>query len=340
MRKYFISLLGVPLLWFSYCAYYYCAIPNVKISETTSIPIGNEKSIPFYELMSPIPSNERVTVIPKLEYSKGPPSRFVDRLSLSFRENVTDPKERIVFYGRRSQTKIEPGFFPVKGDNRDALFLKAAISYSQTLCLPDYAQSIFSVFYIPFLLHEAEKHLRNVEKVTIMQQTDTPAFFFEYKLAANGRQRSASLFFRRNSLYWQEFIADRNFSVLDPLNLFRKSFLIEKRSDALDFLAQNLSDVEITPTNFQIQDTIWPLVLLVANISLDPSSIESFYHFAGLSTTMFKNLIGKNIDLETLDTLRNNVLAAETYADDIAPQSQRAAEIHRLARALTRNFNQ
>jgi hypothetical protein len=43
-------------------------------------------------------------------------------------------------------------------------------------------------------------------------------------------------------------------------------------------------------------------------------------------------------DSETLDILRNNVLASEFYARDVSPSSRQTAEIGRLARLLTRNF--
>ena len=182
-----------------------------------------------------------------------------------------------------------------------------------------------------------------VERVSIMDQAGTPAFLFEATRHEDGRARASALFARRNSFYRVEYLGDRGFSLLDPEQLFRQSFLTERRADALAYVAGQLSEIQLDSSQknqLKLTNVSWPFLLLAAHLSVDPASIESYFHFAGLNTLLFRSLAGKSNDLEISDTLRNNVLSSDLYARDIAPNSPRAAEIARLARLLTRNFDQ
>jgi hypothetical protein len=182
----------------------------------------------------------------------------------------------------------------------------------------------------PLLLREASHWLQSVDRVYVMEQSGNPAFLFEGKLAANGRKRSTALFIRRNSFYRVEYLGNAEFHSMRPLDLFRKSFLTDRRADAMEYLAKNLSEVRLDSSGLRDDRAIaWPILLLAANVSVDPSSIEAYFH---RSQTMDR------FDTEALDILRNNVLASEFYAKDVNPKASKTLEIGRLARLLTRNF--
>lgn len=328
------------LAWPIYGFYLASTISKVEIEYVTSVAVQNEKTLPFYELMSPLPSMDSV-LLPKLEYKKGPPDRFIERISILVQNKLGSTKERIVYYGRRSDTtSLGVRFFPDL-PNKEALFLETAILYSQNGELPTYAKGASLFLLKPFLLLKAREVLRNVERVSIMDQSGTPAFLFQY--APGERSRALALFSRRNSLYKMEFIGDKNFQNVNPLNIFRKSFLTERRADALGFLAKNLSEVHLEQSGvnkLEIRDIAWPILLLAANVSVDPASLEAYFHFAGISALLYRNASNAKADMETLDILRNNVLASEFYAKDINSEAKETSEISHLARLLTRNFDQ
>lgn len=326
-------------IWLAYGWWLGAQIPRVEIRHTTSLQISSERTLPFYELMSPLPALDKNQVVPRLEYKKGPPDRFIERISLLVQSAPNAPKERILYYGRRTRSDLHIPLrvFPEQGPNREALFLLAALELSQKGTLPSYAESPLSFLWKPFYLQEAAHLLRGVRSVTVMEQAGTPAFLFEYE---NSRKWSA-LFTRRNSFYRIEFTADKGFSALDPLTIFRKSFLVEKRADALEFLARNLSEVRLQQKalkSLSLKEIAWPILLLAANVSVDPSSVDAYFHFAGISALLYRSTGVDTTDLEILDVLRNNVLASEFYAKDVKPDSRQAAEISRLVRMLTRNF--
>jgi hypothetical protein len=82
----------------------------------------------------------------------------------------------------------------------------------------------------------------------------------------------------------------------------------------------------------------WPLALLAALLSLEPSSLDGYFHFAGLSALLYKSPASDRAGQEILDVLRNNVLASEFYAKDINPEADKTKEISRLARSLIKSF--
>lgn len=337
-----IILLSLPFLcacsWWAYGEYLSATMPQVELVEVSSLTIQGEKPIPFYELMSPLPSLEGV-LLPKLEYKKGPPDRFIERISLLVQANSTAPKEQIIYYGRKTESNsLGMHLFSAKG-SKEALYLHSALWLSQKGMLPEYAKGNSLFLLRPFLLKLAHSSLRGVERVSIMDQSGIPAFLFEYEKRKE-RTKSIAIFMRRNSSYKMEFLGEKGFQQIDPQNIFRKSFLTEKRADALNYLAENLSNIHLEKGPVQIREIAWPILLLAANISVDPSSLEAFFHFAGISALLYKNKDPERKDTETLDILRNNVLASEFYARDINPEARQTAEIGRLARALTRNFIQ
>lgn len=336
----FFGLLG----WYAWAAWLMAGIPHVEIRTATPEPArGGELALPFFELMSPLPSLERVQALPKLEYRKGPPERFLERISVLFQAGENGPKERITYYGRRTRTDLTGlSSFP-EGPAREARYVEAAIRLSQG---EDTGLSGAGLFLLkPFLLAEAARLLSGVESVTIMDQAGTPAFLFESPAGENGRARASALFVRRNSFYRVDFAGDRGFSAVDPRSLFRRSFLTEKRADALEFIARNLTQVKLAPEdakNLRIRDVSWPGLLLASHASVDPSSVDTYFHFAGLNTLLYRSTAlapeGEGADMEISDTLRNNVLAADSYARDVAPEAAKTREIARFTRLITRNF--
>ncbi|MGZ3712983.1 MAG: hypothetical protein ACXVBE_14560 [Bdellovibrionota bacterium] len=337
-----VLVIALPVAWFAYGQFLQSSIPEVEIREVTSAVIDREKTLPFYELMSPLPALEGVQALPKLEYKKGPPERFLERITVLLQSESTKVRDRITYYGRKTENDSWAiRFFP-EGQAQEALFLEAAIRESQGQA--PQGLSAFQLFLAkPALLKAAKRWLGGVAVVNIMRQSDTPAFLFEYKQELSKGARASALFLRRNSYYRVDYQGEKAFALLDPLSLFRKSFLVEKRQDALDYLARNLSEVQMGHgglTSLSFRDITWPILLLAANVSVDPASLEGYFHFAGISALLLRSKAMDNSDIETVDVLRNNVLSSEFYAKDIDPSSQRTTEISRLARLLTRNFDE
>lgn len=344
MKKPLLALCALallaPCLWLGYGSYLAARVPRVELRETTSLEIGRERTLPFYELMSPLPALDANQVVPRLEYKKGPPDRFIEKISLLVQSEADAPKERIVYFGRRTRTDLATGGIP-DGPGREALFLLAALKLSQTGELPEFARGRWDFLWKPLYLREAAQLLTGVRTATIMDQAGTPAFLFEYETEKGAK--SSAFFTRRNSFYRVDYTADKSFRALDPLTLFRKSFLIERRADALDYLARNLSEVRLEQKGLRslgLREVAWPILLLAANVSVDPSSIDAYFHFAGISALLYRSSGVDSADLEILDVLRNNVLASEFYAKDVKPEARQTAEISRLVRLLTRNFEQ
>ncbi len=241
-------------------------------------------------------------------------------------------KERIVYFGRRTNPQEE----------NPAQMLKAAIDFVKTNEVPAYlnVSGFLSNFLMKWKLSNlAQKELQNIEKAYIMDQSGVPAFLFMLKDAP--RKTARILFFRKSSMYEVQLIADKDFQSILPQDFFAKSFLSQKLSDAQEYTGRELSKIKMDQSNsanlspLEIQ---WPMALLAANLSVSPKSIESFFHFAGISALLYKSASLPANDTEITDILRNNVLACDLYAKDVAPDSTKAAEIANLARALIKSF--
>jgi hypothetical protein len=329
----FILLLFPVAFWVSY-EYTLRDIPKVSIEYVTPQMLGDAKALPFFELMSPLPMNSQAPALPQLEYIKGPPKRFIEKISLVINPSANGPKERMTYMGRQTQEMK---------DNR-ALFLRAAIEFSQTGKVPSYFPiSSFNALVKKWrLLNRAHERLQHVEKVYIMDQAEVPAFLYIFAKEAGQPERARMSFYRNNSRFEVYFSADKAFKHIQPLDIFRRSFLVQKRADAQEYLARELSRVRFDQQNTQNlspQELQWPLALLAANLSIDPASIDAYFHFAGMSALLFKSKSLPAEDIELSDSLRNNVLAADLYAKDVAAGSTKAAEIARLARSLTKTFD-
>jgi hypothetical protein len=337
MKRIFVPIFALTLIagsWFGYGQFLRASMPKIEVLATSGLPINGDKTLPFYELMSPLPAVHSQQLLPRLEYKKGPPERFIEKISLLVQSGTRDPKERVVYHGRRTRTDFHG--LALSGLD-EAHYLETAIRLSQGEPSPLHTGIDFLLR--PLLLREAQTWLKNVKAVHIMDQAGSPAFLFEGVPSAEGRIKSTALFIRRSSLYRVDYLADRGFRHLDPEQLFRKSFLTERRADALEYLAKNLSEVRLEKNGVRDFGSIaWPILLLAANVSVDPSSLEAYFHFAGISALLYRSASMDKWDSETLDILRSNVLASEFYAKDVSPQSAKTAEISRLARLLTRNF--
>jgi hypothetical protein len=344
MKRALILTLSVPALaplllaaaWGAAGAYLAATQPTVRIERVSALSVSGEKTLPFYELMSPLPPTEGYQLLPKLEYKKGPPSRFIERMSLLVRSGQGGARERIVYHGRRTREDLA-GLKFFEGEAPEARYVEAAILASQG---QDTGLPAWKFFLVrPLLLREANRYLANVSEVQIMEQAGIPAFLFLGQRGAAGDIKSSALFVRRNSFYRVEYISDQGYFALNPTEHFRRSFLVEKRSDAVDYLARNLADVRLEQDKIaDVQKIQWPMLLLAAKVSVDPASLESYFHFAGISALLYRSAAMDKADTETLDILRNNVLSAEFYARDVSPEAPKTAEIGRLARMLTRNL--
>lgn len=332
----FLSL-GMPLLgWWGYGSYLESNQPQLSIKIVSSLPISSEKTLPFYELMSPLPSLTESQILPRLEYKKGPPERFIEKIVLEVKhENL--PSERIIYFGRRTLDSFSALSLLGLQEGQEGKALEMALRFSQgeSLDLPLWK----SLLLKPILLEHAKQWTHGIETVSIMDQSGSPAFLLSGKSKATGKETATALFFRRNSAYRVQYVGEKGFQILDPANMFRKTFLTEKREDALGFLAQNLSQVKLEQKSVQWGKIEWPILLLAANVSLDPSSVEAYFHFAGISALLYRSLMGATEGtMDTLDLLRNNVLASEFYAKDVKADDRKTLEISRLSRILTRNL--
>lgn len=331
---------AAPLLWAGYGWWSGIGIPRVEVRSATPLPSSEEQSLPFFELMSPLPSLKESQALPKLEYKKGPPDRFLERITVLFQSGPLAAKERVVYYGRQSRTDLRGiGAFP-DDPAREARYIETAIRLSQGEPTPQLS-ALAAFLYRPFLLGEAAQLLEGASSVTIMDQAGTPAFLVERAPDPDGRASATALFARRNGFYRVDFLGDRGFALVDPLSVFRKSFLTGKRADALEYVSRKLADVRLRKEAAgSIREISWPVLLLAAHVSVDPSSLDTFFHFAGLNALLYRSVAGRDRDIEISDVLRNNVLASDRYARDIAPEAAKTAEIARFARLLTRNFSQ
>jgi hypothetical protein len=339
MKRLFLlsSLLLAALAgsWYGYGAYLASIQPRVEMRLVTPLAVNGEKTLPFYELMSPLPSLKANRLLPRLEYKKGPPKRYIEKISVLVEPDSGSAKERIIYYGRRTR-KDFPGI-TLLPEATEARYLETALRLSQGEAT---GLSGWRLFLLrPFLLREAAQWLQGAEKVALMDQAGSPAFLFQGTTSSGNREKATALFIRRNSFYRVDYLADNGFHSLSPEKLFRKSFLTERRADAMEFLARNLSEVRLGREQEAEPSSIaWPILLLAANVSVDPSSLPAYFHFAGISALLYRSPSMDKSDTETLDLLRNNVLASEFYARDVSPSSPQTAEIGRLARLLTRSF--
>lgn len=310
---------------------------NAEIVSLSPLQKGS-RGLPFYELMTPLPTTTAETAfLPKLEYVKGPPERYIERIGLIFLpEDLAQGKERMFFYGRQTDNSA-----PAEWGS--ASFFKAALEYGKSgrwnppVKVPFWSE--------PFAKLHAQRLLREIttgaETIAVMDQADQPAFLVEYAAQDDQPRRSSMFFFRRNSRYRVDFIADRSFRRLNPRQQFTQSFLVEKRVDALEYTSRSLAQVSLDrkqTRNVRIQELQWPMALLAANMSLEPAGVDSYFHFAGISVLLFKSTALDSADLEITDILRNNVIASGLYALDVAPDSPKTKEISALSRQLLKNF--
>ena len=250
-------------------------------------------------------------------------------------------KERIEYYGRRTlddwlvRSSVKLARTP---DGSYAGFVNAALNFAASGVWPQEYTSPFKPAAKLLFLFQAKRVLgKGSTDVYVMDQAGIPAFLFLSRHQVSIGEAAKIWFLRRNTLYEMRLASDGAFKALDPKEIFRKSFLVEKRQDALAFVASELSDVKLNTgklDRLSFADLEWPLLLLGAKLSIDPSSIHAFFHFAGLNALLFREH-GKSLqDLEVVDSVRNNVLVSERYGRDVAPESEQSNEMARLARAL------
>ncbi len=299
-----------------------------------------EKSVPFYELMSPLPGDGSLLLLPSLSYKKGPPDRYIESINLLLFENtVNPPKERITYFGRR--TLNSPLYSWLANEQGVNIFWKAALYYAIKGEIPESWKGSSLLLPITKLifLYEALNLLENVEKVFLMDQADSPSFLFVYK-----ENKKAKIYFtRRTSVYEIQLSADKNFRHIKPLDFFTKSFLVEKRMDVLEFITRSLSQVKFGTRkikNLSLKEAQWPMALLASNLSIDPSSIDAYFHFAGINALLYKSASTDALDIESTDILRNNVISSDLYGKDIAPNNPKSGEMGQLSRTLTSKFSQ
>lgn len=351
MRASRLFLIGSAVLGIVfYFAYTYWSlqgsIPSVKIESVNPMALAAEDtSLPVFELMSPLPNiganADDFWLLPKLEFTKGPPERFLEKIQIIVAPSKPGPKERIIYFGRRT---TDSGLIYSLSEslNQDVANLyKQAFLYSiqksETFLQGlNWFQRLRASYAF---LNESAHTLKDVDKIIIMDQASVPAFYFHLKQEEGSPERARIWFFRRNSLFAIELRADKKFEKINPEEFFRKSFLSQNRTDALSYVTSNLSAVSFERGQIEKlnpRSLSRPMSLLLAHMSLDPTSVDSFFHFAGLSTLLFKSPSIDSADIEVQDLLRNNVLAAEQYAKDIAPDSAKTAELSQLTRNLIR----
>ena len=102
-----LLLLSAPAAWYGCGAWLASSMPRVELREVTPLAAQpGDKTLPFFELMSPVPELAGAQVLPKLEYKKGPPDRFLERISVLLEKDNLSAKERIIYYGRKSRNDL------------------------------------------------------------------------------------------------------------------------------------------------------------------------------------------------------------------------------------------
>ncbi len=299
-------------------------------------------SLPFFELMAPLPLQPGLRYIPQLEYRKGPPKRFLSKISfLLIPENEESPKERIIYFGRRTQdnsTLDQARWLSGQPKLSHAQFTADAIRYAANKTIPPgvewYCRPLLKLVYLNFLRTVVG---RESMQIYITNQSNTPAFLFYPKFREQLGEQANAWFFRRNTLYEYRLQSKREFTAIDPVDIFMHSFLVAKRGDAMSFIASELSNINLHKDTLQklsLEDLQWPLLLLGAKLSVDPASIHAFFHFAGLNALLYNSFRVESDDLDLIDSFRNNVLVADRYGKDIAPKSRQSSEMSRLSRRL------
>lgn len=319
-------------------------VPPYQLRYVEAIPTGeNDKVVPFYGVMSPLFNHKDYYVVPKLLYKKGPPERFINKFGLSYIHRQR-PSERldIVYYGRRSHKDksmfVARHLFRGIEDDYGNL-LKASLEYSYNEIWPAYLESKewMRPFARLFLLWHARDVIaeNNFRHVYLMNHSGASSFLLDH-----GRRNYTVWFFRKSKKYQIKLAMSKKGIDLSARDFFQKSFLLNSRSDAIAWVGEKLSDVKMKKQeSYAIDELVWPLSLLIAKVSVEPSSINAYFHFAGLNTILFKSLNqAANSPMEVVDEIRNNVLSASRYGKDIAPESRQTNEMSRFARTLVDTF--
>lgn len=346
-----LSLLIISLITVSVAGYFYLHLSLEKrvgqLYVQELAPKGEtldntRPALPFFELMVPLPLQPGLRYIPQLEYRQGPPKRFLSKISfLLVPENEEAPKERIVYFGRRTQEKAtleRAQWLTLNSELSHAQFLADALNYAANDKLPEgvdwYRKPLLKLLYLNYVREIVSGETMSVY---VMNQSGTPAFLFYPRYQEKIGETASAWFFRRNILYEYRLQSKGKFTAIDPVDIFSHSFLVAKRGDALSFIANELSDINLRSETLQslsLQDLQWPLLLLGAKLSVDPASIHAFFHFAGLNALLYNAFRSESDDLDLIDSFRNNVLVADRYGKDIAPKSRQSSEMSRLARKL------
>lgn len=303
------------------------------------------RALPFFGVMMALPHQDGFTLLPKLEYRHGPPNRYLSKLAYLVVGPKGDLQERIEFFGRRTLDDwlIRSAEFLTKSENWSyASFVQASLEFADSGRWPDNQSSRAPLLSKWLFYWQAKRFLgSDSQEVYIMNQAGTPAFLAYAAHRSSIGERARIWFLKRNALFEVRLESNQKLATLDPVKLFRRSFVLETRQDALAFVARGLSEVQLNTeklTDLSFSQFEWPLLLLGSKLSIDPSSIHAFFHFAGLNALLFREH-GKSTDnLEIVDSIRNNVLVSERYGSDVAPDSEQSAEMGRLARAMVKMF--
>ena len=342
--KIFLGLLLLPFVaYFSVHFYLRTQLPEFTLRYETPLTqeLNHYRALPFFGVMSPLPTGDQIAFIPSLTYRKGPPKRFLSKISFYVLKAETKGKERIEYFGRRSLNDTLVTLARKYTKTKDwsyASFIAASLEYAESNKWPRGWSSPFDPIARILFLEQSRRVLKEKpQNVLILQQAGEPAFLLESKSTATRPESARIWFFRRNSRHEILMTAEGGFQTLNPREIFLQSFLVDTRKDGLAFLGKELSQINIGSEEYNqlsLHDMQWPLLLLGAKLSLDPSSIHAFFHFAGLNALLFRAHTKQVTNLDLVDSLRNNVLVSERYGKDVAPDSRQTAEISRLARTL------
>lgn len=319
-------------------------MPPFQLRYVEALPIESTENVaPFFEVMSPVLTSAEYYMVPRLVYKKGPPDRYINKFSLSY-INKTKPSNRadIIYFGRRSHSSyyLSLADFFANGIGQDyGTLLKASLEYAYNEMWPinlktSFWQKPFTRIFL--LLHAREALLEySFRHVYLMNHSGSSSFLLDH-----GKNKYTIWFFKDNKKHQIKFASSKNFQLTNAKEFFQKSFLVNHRTEAISYVSDKLAEIKLQKQQqYQMKDFTWPLSLLIAKVSVDPSSINAYFHFAGLNTLLFKSFhADTNSPLEVVDELRNNVLSASKYAKDVAPESAEAHEISRFARTIVDTF--
>ncbi len=290
--------------------------------QPTLISEESEMTIPLFYFILNIPKNFLNKPIPyQISYKKGPPSHFISQI-----EGRMDTDIQLTFEGPKTPERILER-------SKIQSCLTSPLSWeclsTRELVLHQYVQN-------PASQNPTEWDLQwfQVNDSTLSAEEQTQGFYLQAKdsthtldqwifIQASGAQQLISL--RRPNtptgqsafdLVSQSIASIRTYPDLKYGRELINRTLAEVRLEAI----KNESNPAL-----RLKQLVETQILLIAKVSVEPDSLDSFFHLAGTSTLLLKNADPAHFFWSSL--AQGNLRASYLYAHDIAPLDPKTSQI-------------